>query len=190
VELQIEELFSCEPSPAAPVSQKAESDLASSVASSATAPPHKPPDQVNSDGRCLLLSCRRRLRSVQVYLVDQKTSLKISLFLKQFRSLSLEQVVASVVSEATAADEQLPLEKLRGLQCCLVGVEPYVSVWRSRGAILNSCAVQIADVRAYEGDLTKLGLAEKFLWLVGQHRFFATQLEVKCLQKEFDDKVL
>lgn len=41
----------------------------------------------------------------------------------------------------------------------------------------------------YEGDRLKLGLAEKFVWHVGQQPTFALRLEVLCLQREFDDKV-
>lgn len=51
-------------------------------------------------------------------------------------------------------------------------------------------AMQVLNVMNYDGDRSKFGLAEKFIWEVGQHSTFGLRLDVMCLQREVVDKVV
>uniref|UniRef100_A0A915JED5 FH2 domain-containing protein n=1 Tax=Romanomermis culicivorax TaxID=13658 RepID=A0A915JED5_ROMCU len=170
---KIEELFHCETQPSTSNGKKATVERTASSS-----------NDLNSDQTATAQNAGVSKIFDEVYILDQKTSLKISLFLKQFRGLSLEQIVDLVINNNKSTgsptsgvgggrppDEQMTLERLRGLQKCLVGAEQY-----------------IVDVQNYDGDYAKLGMAEKFIWHIGQHKFFSSRLDVKCLQREFDEK--
>lgn len=68
--------------------------------------------------------------AAKVYILDQKTSLKISLLLKQFRNISIEKIIQLVLDNAN--ESEISMDKLRGLQRCMASeqdVKPFIVFW-------------------------------------------------------------
>ncbi|GBP44167.1 FH2 domain-containing protein 1 [Eumeta japonica] len=97
-----------------------------------------------------------RKESSEITLLDGKRSLNVNIFLKQFRS-SIEDIIDLI---RRGAHEDIGAEKLRGLLKILPEID--------------ECEM----LKAFNGDVTKLGNAEKFLLQLIQLPKYETVLQV------------
>ncbi|XP_034249278.1 formin-J isoform X3 [Thrips palmi] len=108
-------------------------------------------------------SDRRRKESSEIVLLDGKRSLNVNIFLKQFRS-SNEDIIQLI---RDGAHDDIGAEKLRGLLKILPEVD------------------ELEMLRAFDGDASKLGNAEKFLLQLIKVPNYKLRIESMLLKEEF-----
>ncbi|KAE8744643.1 hypothetical protein FOCC_FOCC008772, partial [Frankliniella occidentalis] len=106
---------------------------------------------------------RRRKESSEIVLLDGKRSLNVNIFLKQFRS-SNEDIIQLI---RDGAHDDIGAEKLRGLLKILPEVD------------------ELEMLRAFDGDVSKLGNAEKFLLQLIKVPNYKLRIESMLLKEEF-----
>ncbi|XP_063233866.1 uncharacterized protein LOC134537410 [Bacillus rossius redtenbacheri] len=106
---------------------------------------------------------RRRRESSEIVLLDGKRSLNVNIFLKQFRSCNED--IIQLIREG--AHDDIGAEKLRGLLKILPEVD------------------ELEMLRAFDGDRSKLGNAERFLQQLIQVPNYKLRIESMLLQEEF-----
>lgn len=110
---------------------------------------------------------RRKRELAEVNILDQRASLKVNIFLKQFR-LSHAEIV-QLVRDGRSKD--MGAEKLRGLLKVLPEQE------------------EIEALKNYNGDVTKLASAEQFYHHLLSLPFYKLRTEIMLLREEFAHSV-
>ncbi|XP_066999083.2 uncharacterized protein form3 [Anabrus simplex] len=106
---------------------------------------------------------RRRKESSEIALLDGKRSLNVNIFLKQFRSCN-EDIIQLI---RNGEHDDIGAEKLRGLLKILPEVD------------------ELEMLRAFDGDKSKLGNAEKFLLQLIEVPNYKLRIESMLLKEEF-----
>lgn len=106
---------------------------------------------------------RKRKEPTEIVLLDGKRSLNVNIFLKQFRS-SNEDIIQLI---RDGDHDDIGAEKLRGLLKILPELD------------------ELEMLRAFEGDKTKLGNAEKFLLQLIDIPNYKLRIESMLLKEEF-----
>ncbi|KAG8230023.1 hypothetical protein J437_LFUL008464, partial [Ladona fulva] len=110
---------------------------------------------------------RTKRDSTEITLLDGKRSLNVNIFLKQFKS-SNEDIIRLVKA---GAHEQIGAEKLRGLLHILPEMD------------------ELETLRAFDGDLCRLGNAERFLLQLTSIPNYRLRIESMLLKEEFGTNV-
>lgn len=110
---------------------------------------------------------KKRKETSQVTLLDGKRSLNINIFLKQFRSTN-EQICAMIKE---GSHDDIGTEKLRGLLKILPPMD------------------EVEMLKAYDGDVARLGNAEKFLLHLMTIPHYRLRIESMLLKEEFASNI-
>lgn len=113
------------------------------------------------------LGRRAKKEASEVNVLDQRTSLKVNIFLKQFR-LSHAEIVQLVLE---GRSKEIGAEKLRGLLKVLPAQE------------------EIDLLKNYTGDVSKLACAEKFYLHLLSLPYYKLRVEIMLLKEEFANTV-
>ncbi|XP_066138967.1 inverted formin-2 isoform X1 [Euwallacea fornicatus] len=110
---------------------------------------------------------KTRKENQEIALLDGKRSLNVNIFLKQFRS-SNEDIVNLI---RNGEHDQIGIEKLKGLLKILPEVD------------------ELDILKSFDGDISKLGNAEKFLILLTSLSNYKLRIESMLLKEEFESNM-